>query len=407
METEKLYLNDSLLLAFEAQVSGHGSFNDAPSVHLDRSAFYGESGGQLGDQGTLQVGDQTWRVVDCQYDEAGSLHHILDATDDLPAVGAAVQGEVAFARRRDMMSQHTGQHLLSAVFERALDAPTISSRLGSKISTLDIDLDSVSDGQLQEVAAKVNELILANRAVRPHYPDAEQLAAMNLRRLPKVTKNIRIMEIEGYDFTPCGGTHCRATGEIGPLYITSKERYKGKVRLSFLCGDRVLSRLQNLDRRLEDMGEMLGCGHAGVEEAVVKLQKTLKEQNTRLGAARSSLLQKECAEIYAQYPAPESGPTLLTLLRPAEDLDSLRALGAALARRADMAVMVIGKDEKSGGWRVIIDAGSESGFSAGNWFKTTGRELGGRGGGRPQHAEGTFGADVDPSSLSLGTIHAD
>lgn len=398
--TEKLYLNDSLALDFEANVLQLTTWQDRPAVVLDRSAFYGEAGGQMADLGQLRAGDRVWEVVDCQYDEADTLYHVLANSDQLPAAGTALHGQVQFARRRDMMSQHSGQHLLSAAFVNLFEAETQSSRLGSALSTLDLAVADLSDSQVEQALALVNQLILENRPMRVHYPDAAGLRAMALRRAPKVETDIRVVEIEGFDFTPCGGTHCRATGEIGPVVMTTRERYKGNVRINFLCGDRVLQRLAKLEAERFDLGELLGCGAAGVGEAVNKQVREIKDLQRRLGATRGALVQLEAEQILRENP-PGGEPCLLRLVRADEDFDYLKSLAAALARRADVRVLAAARDAEGGGWRLSLDAGSEAGFDAGGWFRREAKLLGGRGGGRPNHAEGVFPGDLDPLTLSL------
>ena len=401
MTTDKLYLNDALLLHFQGTVTAVGRLGDQATVCLDRSAFYGEAGGQLGDTGVLHQDGRFWTVTDCQYDDAGMLHHLLAAADDLPAVGAVVTGEVTFARRRDMMSQHTGQHLLSATFDQLLGAATVSSRLGAAESTLDLDVEDLSDAALAQVLDHAGRIVNENRPVRPLYPDDAALQAMNLRRLPKVTQNIRIIEIEGFDRTPCGGTHCSTTGQIGPLYVTATSRVRGRVRVHFLCGDRVTSRLAGLDAGLRDLGAQLGCGAAGVAEAVVKLQKDLKTLQQQFAGTRATLLDYLCKEWHAAHPPRSDGYTPLTVLRPDDDIGALRALGAALARREDVVALCVGRDPASGDWRVVLDAHPATGFDAGAWFRGPGKALGGRGGGRGPHAEGSFPGDLDPHLLRL------
>ena len=401
METEKLYLDEPLRLAFQARLLAVSRWQGQTSVLLDRSAFYGESGGQLGDRGLLLCDGNPCRIGDTQYDEKGRLHHLVAGDPPPLREGAPVEGSVEFAHRRDMMSQHTGQHLLSAIFYRELAAETLSSRLGSRSSTLDLDIAHLEDDQVERVVDLVNEVILENRPIRPLYPDKEQLEAMNLRRMPKVTRHIRILEIEAYDRTPCGGTHCSATGQIGPLFITGRERYKGGMRLHFLVGRRVLEHHRGLAANLNHLGERLGCGAAGVLEAVTRMENDLRERSLQLGQTRADLVALLRDRIYEQHPAPPTGTTRIVLVRRNDDLDTLRALAAALAKRADVVAMVAGRDPKSGDWRLIVERGDGADFHAGTWFREQGRALGGRGGGRPNRAEGSFPGEVD-LAVALG-----
>jgi len=399
--TEKLYLNDSLLLSFEARVIAVDDWNGRPTATLDRSAFYPEAGGQLGDTGTLVLNEAVYRVADTQYDDAKRCRHILETPLPEGSIGARIDGHVDFARRRDMMSQHTGQHLLSAVFNQLLGAKTRSSRLGSTVSTLDLAIDPLSDKELAEVVDLANDLVLEDRAVRVHYPTEAELAAMNLRRRPKVTTRIRILEIEDYDFTPCGGTHCLRTGQIGPIHVTGAERYKGGTRVHFLAGRRALTHHRAQDGVLENLGQTLGCGAAGVTEAVAALQNELRERNQQLGETRNALMAAICADLHQAHPPHADGPTPIVAIREGDDLASLRALANALAKRPDVAAMTAGRDPKSGDWRVVLQRGAEADFDAGAWFRERARDYGGRGGGRPERAEGRFPAEVDIRSVPL------
>jgi len=396
--TEKLYLEDSLLLTFDAEIDAVAEYEGRPSLILNRSAFYGEAGGQLGDQGVLRLGDRELTVVDCQY-LGDQLHHILETAPEGVRAGAAVHGAIAFARRRDMMSQHTGQHLFSAALFEIGEAETVSSRLGSRTSTIDLDCE-LSAETIAAVADRVNDLILEDRPVRPLFPDEVALAAMKLRRLPKVTENIRVLEIEGYDLTPCGGTHCRATGEIGPLVVTAIERYKGGSRISFICGKRVLDHLREQTAFLESVGERLGSGAAGIAESVDALLREQQETARQLGEVRAERNTLLCAELHRAHP-PRDGFVPITVVREHDDLESLRSIARTLARREDVVALVAGRDPKSGDWRIILERGEAADFDAGGWFRDPGKALGARGGGRPQRAEGRFPGDADPTSIDL------
>lgn len=397
MITEKLYLNQSLLLEFEAQVVAvTGS-----SIVLDRSAFYGEAGGQMSDEGQIIYEGENLAVIDCQYDAKGDLQHVLGKGTLVPPIGARIRGQVGHQRRREMMSQHSGQHLISTLFAQMLGGETVSSRLGSSTSTIDLELDELSDEQLQEVMERANEIVMENRPMQLLYPRPEEIARMKMRRPPKVTSNIRIVEIEGIDQTPCGGTHCSATGEIGPIHAIGRERFKQGIRVIFLCGTRVLARLARLEADLQRLGLLLGSGCAGVEESVIKLQKVIKHQNHRLGLARASLLKQQTEKLWLAHPPQATGFTAILVQEPEHELDELRALAAALAQREDVVALVLGKDKKSGDWRFVLESGTATGFSAGAWIKEQVRPLGGRGGGRANHAEGTLPADWDPTSLQL------
>jgi len=397
--TEKLYLEDSLNLEFEATVVRQSDYQGTPSLLLDRSAFYGEAGGQCGDRGVLHCTDQCLQVVDCQYDKSGALHHLLAQQPGDLAAGLSLHGEVDLSFRRDMMSQHSGQHLLSAALYAELGAETVSSRLGKTTSTVDIDT-SPDPKAIDGVVDRVNDLILEDRPIRVLFPDADQLAGLGLRRMPKVTENIRILEVDGFDRTPCGGTHCISTGCIGPVYVTGLERYKGGTRIHFVAGKRCLAFLADRDRQIHELGEQLACGAAGVSESLAAMQRELKQRNEELGRARTMLNELLCDQLHQDHP-PTGTQTPIVIVRPEDDLKSLRSLASALVRREDVVALVVGRDPKSGDWRVVLERSANGAFDANGWFRTVGAELGGRGGGRPNRAEGRFPADLDPSRLTI------
>jgi alanyl-tRNA synthetase len=396
--TEKLYLNDSLVLEFQACFLTLDKYRGRPSLLLDRTAFYPEAGGQLADEGHLIAADDRITIEDAQIDEQGRIHHLFTGVPPTWPSGTSLQGQVAFERRRDMMSQHSGQHLLSAVCKQTLDAATVSSRLGSSDCTLDLDREDLSETELATLAETVNDLILENRPMRIHYPDDQELTAMNLRRTPKVDRAIRVIEIEGYDLTPCGGTHCTATGQIGAFHILGKERTKGNVRLHFICGKRVLQYLRTQEQTLSDLGNQLGCGAPGVPEAITKITKQLTDCRQQLGQTRSIATHLLAQQYHQQNPATGT-PTPILVIREQDDQDLRRALAAALAQRPDVVAAVASRDPKSGDWQLSIECGETADFHAGNWFRKTAPTHGGRGGGRPQRAEGRF-----PGTLDLTTL---
>ncbi len=228
--TTRLHYDDPMLLEFEAEVTAHGRFGERHSVILDRTAFYPESGGQLGDVGTLGAR----AVLDVQVDDAGVVHHIVEG--EAPAVGSTVEGVVERSRRRLHMALHTGQHMLSRALLDEAGAETVSSRLGSTSCTIDVHLASLDEAAVARAEDLVNRVIEDDLAVRQFFPSPEELARLPLRRAPKVSENIRVVDAGGFDVSPCGGTHCTRTSQVGVVTVTGVERYKGKGRVTFLAG---------------------------------------------------------------------------------------------------------------------------------------------------------------------------
>jgi alanyl-tRNA synthetase len=328
------------------------------------------------------------------------VHHLLDAPLDDALIGRVIHGEVLEARRRDHMAQHTGQHMLSCALLDVANAETVSSRLGSESSTIDLGLPTLDEDKLLAAEDLVNRLVLEDRPVRIHYPSAEALAAMPLRRRPKVDKDIRVIEVVGFDFSPCGGTHCERTGQVGMVRITKTERYKGMTRVTFLAGPRTLLDYRRRDTELREVGRALKCGPLDVMAGITRLRADTLAAQEALGVVRAELMQHLGAALLAAHPVSQSGTTAILSVRPSDDIDALRALASALTRRPDVVAFCATRDPASGDYVLVVDRGKDARFDAGAWLKARASEHKGRGGGRPDHAEGRLPGGLDLASLT-------
>jgi alanyl-tRNA synthetase len=299
-----------------------------------------------------------------------------------------------------MMSQHTGQHMLSAAFFQVAEMETVSARLGSESSTIDLGAPDVSDEVIHAAEDLVNGLVLEDRPVQPLYPSVDELADLGLRRPPKVSEDIRVIQVSGYDITPCGGTHCHRTGQVGPVRVTGLERYKGLTRVTFLAGARALRYLRQRDELLRDTARELGCGAPEILDVFASLRKELRDQSQALGKTRAELTGHLVKTLHDAHP-PADGFTPILAIRPDDDLVSVRKLASALAGRSDVLALAAGRDPKSGDWAVTVERGDAVDLHVGNWFREKSKALGGRGGGRPERAEGRWPAAVDWDSFSV------
>ena len=386
MATQKKYWDDPFAATFEARGAKAATFEGKPAVVLDETIFYPEGGGQLGDTGELRVGGESVRVVDTQIDDAGVIHHVLERAiaggDD-----ASVTGSIDVARRRDHMAQHTAQHMLSRALLDEARAPTVSARLGASSCTLDVDRVAISDADLQRAEDLVNDVIRSDVPVRALFPTAEELASMDLRRAPKVSAGVRIIDVEGFDLTPCGGTHCTRTGQIGLVRVASTERYKGKMRVSFHAAGRALADARAKETALVALAQKLTCGPLDVGAAVAKLQTELKQRIDLLGNTRGELLELLAAKILVENPPSPSGTTMVRVARTADDVGMLRSLAGKLATaRPDVVAICTSPDADAE--LVVVQRGSGASFDCGAWLKSLAERTGGRGGGRPERAEG-------------------
>ncbi len=377
--TRKLYWDDPFARAFEAEVIAHGRYGDWASVVLAATALYPESGGQTADRGTLGG----MAVLDVQIDDAGVIHHRVEGPP--PAVGARLAGTVDGPRRRANMALHTGQHLLSAALVEAAGAATVSSRLGETACTIDLDRDDVPDALVARAEALANEIVDDDVLVEAFFPTPEVLAGLRLRRAPKVDAGIRVVRIGDFDLSPCGGTHCTRSAQIGLLRVTGTERYKGKRRVSFEAGPRARAALSGDAEVLAGLARALTCGPRDVPSAIERLR-------VELGAAREAagLLRARVADAVAEAALADPERMRICECIDGADVETLRVVARRLEGRAGMLFMLGGRGGDA--LRVLLGRGPGATADCGTLARAIAQALGGKGGGRPDRAEVTLPA---------------
>lgn len=361
--------------SFTATVVDHAQLGERPALVLDRTGLYPEAGGQMADRGALRADGGAVAVVDVQVDEAGRVLHVVDGA--LPAIGGAVTGEVDWPRRRLHMALHTGQHLLSRALIEAAAAPTVSSRLGAD-ATIDVTRDPVPERELAAAEALANQIIDDDVPVRAWFPEPDELAALPLRREPKVEREVRVVAIGDFDVSPCGGTHCERSGQIGAIRIVGVERYKGMTRVTFTAGARLRDQLGAQSAALTALGRELSCGPLDVPGVVDKLRRSLADSR-----ADAATLRERLAEALALALAPSDGPGAVA--HQLDDAALLRPLASALTRRGRDALLAA---TTADGWHVLLARADGSDLDCGALWKRLAATGGGRGGGKATHAEG-------------------
>lgn len=379
--THLLYHRDPLLLTFEATVVAHADLGGKKSLVLDETAFYPEAGGQMADRGALAG----LALADVQVDEAGVVHHLVAAPEGgaLPAVGERVKGEIDKARRRQFMALHTAQHMLSRALIDEAGAETVSSRLGENVCTVDVDVAALAEGKVARAEALVNAVIDDDVAVRAFFPTESELRALPLRRQPKVAENIRVVEVAGFDVSPCGGTHCVSTAQVGLLRVTGLERYKGMMRVSFQAGPRARAEVFERSRVLEALARDLSSSPADVPGAFEKLKDQLKAQREERALLLEKLAALMASSLSSSSSASSSGPVIAEV--PVGGAELLRALAARLTAAGRDALLATSTPE---GLQVLLARAPGSSLDCGALWKKLAQATGGRGGGKADRAEG-------------------
>jgi alanyl-tRNA synthetase len=375
MSTERLYYADPYLLSFAARVTGRRQIEGRPALTLDRTAFYPAAGGQPHDLGTLNG----IPVVEVR-EEEGDVLHLLER--DLP--GEAVQGEVDGQRRFDHMQQHTGQHILSEAALQLLGAATVGFHLSADYSTVDLDRAPLSPADLERVEDQANEIVFQDRPVTARFVGPEELARLPLRKPPAVQENVRIVEVAGFDWSPCGGTHCTRTGQIGLIRIVRAERMGRDTRLTFLCGWRALRDARWRHAVLEEASAALTAGAPELPAAVARLQAAEQEARKELERARRQLLHYEAIELHAQ--GEPAGPArVVRAAFSGRTLDELKVLAREIAALpGGVALLGLRGDDA----RVCFARAEGLPHDMGALVREAVALLGGRGGGRPNEAQG-------------------
>jgi alanyl-tRNA synthetase len=267
--SQRLDYDDAYTTRFRARVTAAGEHAGRPACELEATYFFPEGGGQEADRGRLGGVD----VVDVQSDESGRVWH---AVAEPVAPGADVDAEIDWQRRFDHMQQHTGQHVLSAAFEREAGAATVSSRLGAGRATIDVDLAEADWRTVERIERAANAVVWEDRPVERHWVDDEGVKRFALRKPPVFTGRIRIVEIPGWDVSACGGTHTRRTGEVGVIKIVRWEKVRGTIRFEFLCGGRAL---RDYAWRTETLLEAARRRTLGETELIEHLERAAAERD--------------------------------------------------------------------------------------------------------------------------------
>jgi alanyl-tRNA synthetase len=396
LDTERLYYDDPLLVEFRARVMELSDLGGKASVLLDRTAFYPESGGQMADRGKLNGLD----VLDVQVATDGALHHVLGG--DPPEVGTEVVGQVDASRRRVHMALHTGQHILSRALLDIAEAETVSARLGETACTIDVDVANLVERDVARAQDLANAVIEDDVVIRSFFPDPGELARLPLRRAPKVSDRVRVIQIGDFDFTPCGGTHCLRSAQVGLIHIVGVERYKGGTRVTFGAGRRAREQLALESGLLRTLAEELSSGPRDVPAAVEKLRRELSAAREALGQARAQLAQRAADEIVADARA--EGREMVIAQFDDAPAELLRAVAKRVAEEPRAVALLAGRDEE--GAPVVVARGSASAFDCGSFLRRAAAAAGGRGGGRPERAEGRIPANVDWPGLVRSLLDA-
>ena len=301
-------------------------------VKLDRTAFYPSSGGQPHDTG--QLGDA--RVVDV-LDEEEEVIHVVDK----PIAIGTVKGIIDWGRRFDHMQQHTGQHVLSAVFNSKFSLPTISFHLGADVCTIDVRGKEPTQEILDGAMAAANDVVYADRTVKVKYGSADELAAAGVRKAVERSGTLRAIEIESLELQPCGGTHLQRTGQIGMIFVRGVSRIRQDWRVEFACGRRAEHLAREDFATLKAVAQRLNCSPQG---AVSAIERVVAERDAHFKSARASI--QKLAEIDAraslqEVEVGEDGLRVIAKLFEVDPVEYVQAFAREVAQAENTVALLV------------------------------------------------------------------
>lgn len=371
--TARIYYTDSYCRRFEAVVTSAFEHDGLPAALLDRTAFYPTSGGQPFDTGRLN----DVPVVNT-LDVEGEVVHVLSSPI---AEGVRVAAEIDWARRFDHMQQHTGQHVLSAAFDRLFDNRTVSFHMGIELSTIDLARE-MSWEQIAQTEDLANRVVWDDRDVAIRFVSSEAAAALPLRKEPTRGGTLRLIDVKDFDLSACGGTHVSRTGEIGAILVPAVEKFKGGSRVTFVCGDRAVHAFRLLRESVAGSVRALSVTAQELPSAIARMQSEEKDLRRAMKRLQQSIAVHEAARLSADAAA-NQGMVVASL--PDCDAAGLKVVATTIVARTSAVAALF---STSAPVAVVIALSADRTVDAAAVLRALNARFGGRGGGKPELAQG-------------------
>ena len=386
--TERLYYSDSHLIEFDARVTDKTErVSGWTAVTLDRTAFYPTGGGQPSDTGTLDGN----RVLECIDDEENGVLHVIQGR--APDVGSKVKGRIDWARRLDHIQQHTGQHILSQSFVTLFNAPTRGFRVLHDLCEIDVELTNPTNEVIERAVELANNVIWEDREITTRTVTAEEAARLPLRKDPSRDGELRLIEIEGFDLTPCGGTHAYRSGEVGMIAVRTWERAKGLTRIEFVAGTRALADYRRANKTARAVAGLFSAGRDDAAKLTTRMLEENKELHRRVRSLEEIAAHVEAeALLRGSSPSGTEGvigkPDLRVIAKVFDnrDAESLKHLAQALIANSRVVALLGSRDHEAA--RLVFARSSDAPGDMNVLMKDACAKLDGRGGGKPDMAQG-------------------
>jgi alanyl-tRNA synthetase len=383
MQTEKNFYDHTSDVPVTAEILEIRTLQDKAAIILDKTIFYPEGGGQPSDRGTIN----TIPLLDVQEIDDEILHFV--SSDDARNLSLGkVELILDAKRRRDLSAQHTGQHILSGMIFRMLDAPTVSMHMGDETCTIDVNKAGITLEDLYPVEDKVQDIIEEDCPITIHLCPPEDIHQFNLRRLPPQNEEIiRIVQIGEYESTPCCGTHLSSSGKVGMFRVIGAERYKGMTRITFIAGRRVFKESRILRFQAEGISHLLNAPALEIFPAAQTFVQKAENVERSFNLKNTELAQYKAAQILADEGLKNSTDNTRILKKIFSDIsqDEVFLIAKAVQKKCGCILVFASSQDKK--FSVLA---SQKGIDVRPLFKKLMEDFGGQGGGGPLFFQGSF-----------------
>lgn len=398
--TERLYYQDSYLKEFRAKVLKKIKIDNQTAVVLDETAFYPTSGGQPYDKGVIQ----DVPVVEVA-EEGDEIIHILKK-ELKEKINSEVVGKIDWRRRFDHMQQHSGQHILSAAFEKLWNADTVSFYLGDEICTLDIMKDNITSEEVKKAEILSNNIVLENKPIKVYFVNQKRANELNLRKIPPQKEDIRIVEIKDFDICACCGTHCGTTGEVGLIKILKWEKRGVKIRLDFICGKRSLKDYYWKNELIKNISNKLTIKDTELGEAVERMLEERKEARKESREIKEKLQEYEAKRLIGESSIRDDGIRIINKVFEEKNFQEARGLVQKIINLNDSVVVLAGIKNKGEGAKILFACSRVLKYDMNGLIREAGKFIEGRGGGAPNFAQaGGKKAEGIEDALNFASEH--
>ncbi len=397
--TSKLYWQDSHQIHFDARIVSVATKDADLIVELDQTAFYPTGGGQPCDYGLINGIE----VLNVEITDDERIFHQLKGNPGFKP-GMQIKGVIDWNRRLDMLQQHSGQHILSQAFFQLYGAETKGFRIVDQATEIDLTLDAPPEEietAIHKAEDLANQIVFSNRQVRLREVSPEEAAKLPLRKESFIPDCVRVVEIEDFDWSPCGGTHVKRTGEIGLIAIRAWERAKRMTRVHFVCGARALREYRAAVGITDAVSRRLSVGRDEVESSLVRLQDDNKKLSRRV---------RELAQLEANLTAERllgagielNGKRVVTCSFDDKEFEDVKLIAHRLVDRESVIALLAAIEGDS--VRFVFARSADVDEDINNLMKTACQSIGGRGGGKPDFAMGGGPVPEDVSKFLRSLI---